>query len=87
MGERVYGTKGESQLVGWPFKRSQGIRLKAVNPTVFTPLPTLAAYITTPSSRLNRFPQGFLPPQEPSSLPSPPAAPHTAAKWNPKEKH
>lgn len=45
------GAKEESQLVSWPFKRYQGIRLKAINPTVFTPLTTLTAYITKPSSR------------------------------------
>lgn len=50
-------------------------------------MPTLTAYITKPSSRLKKgFPQGFLLLQEPSSLPSPPAAPYTAAEWNPKEK-
>lgn len=84
----VSGAKGESQLVNWPFKRYQRIRLKAINPTVFPPLPTRTAYITEPSSRLKmRFPQGFLLPREPSLLPSPPAAPHAATAWNPKEKY
>ena len=37
MGVCVCGAKGDSQLLSWPFKRYQGIRLEAINPTVFTP--------------------------------------------------
>lgn len=87
VGGSVHGTKGEGQLVTWPFKRYQGIRLKAINPTVFTPLPTLSAYITKPSSRLKRVSVRVS--VSPGTLPStlPPAAPHTAAEWNPKEKY
>lgn len=69
------GAKGESQLVSWPFKRYQGIRLKAINPTVFTPLPTLTAYITKPSPRLKAgFYKGFCFPENPLT-PTPPGLP------------
>lgn len=66
MGRCELGARG-SQLVSWPFKRYQGIRPKAINPTVFTPLPTLRAYITEPSSRLKMgFHKGFCFPSNPS---------------------
>lgn len=72
MGECVCGTKGDSQLLSWPFKRYQGIRLEAINPTVFTPLPTLTAYITKPSSRLKTgFHKGFCCPRNRPLYPRP----------------
>ena len=70
MEESICGAKGESQLVSWPFKRYQGIRLKAINPTVFTPMPTLTAYITKPSSRLKKvFHEDFCCPRNPPLYP------------------
>ena len=79
MGEGVCGMKGDSQLLSWPFKRYQGIRLGAINPTVFTPLPTLTAYITKPSSRLKTgFHEGFCCPGALLSTPVPPASPHSS---------
>lgn len=86
VGGSVYGTKGESQLVCWPFKRYQGIRLKAINPTVFTPLPTLTASITKISPRWKRV-STRVSASPGTLLPSPPAAPPTAAKRKPKEKY
>lgn len=88
MAGSVCGAKGESQLVSWPFKRYQGIRLKAINPTVFTPLPALTAYITKPSSRLKTgFHKGFCFPRNPPFHPPHLVPPHTAAEWKPKEKY
>lgn len=77
MGGSVCGAKGQSQLVNWPFKRYLGIRLKTINPTVFAPPPTHCLHYQAIIQIKNGFPQGFLLPQEPSSLPSPPAPPST----------
>lgn len=66
MGRRELGARG-SQLVSWPFKRYQGIRPNAINPTVFTSLPTLRACIIEPSSRLKMgFHKDFCFPRSPS---------------------
>lgn len=69
MSGSVSGAKGGSQLVLRPFKRYQGSMPKAINPTVFTPLPTLGAYIMKPSSRLKiGLHKGFCFPRNPPSL-------------------
>lgn len=56
MGGSICGAKRENQLVSWPFKSYLGIRLKAINPTVFTPLPTHCLYYQAIIQIKNGFP-------------------------------
>lgn len=82
----VHGAKGGSQLVSWPFKRYQGIRPKAINPTVFTPLPSVTAYITEPSTRLKMGFHRVSASPGTLLLPSPPATPLHSSKVKCKRK-